>query len=86
MGKEPDKEDRRNDDPQDRGQQVKDTTGDKECPECGAPVDDVRATCPGCGYEYQADDYTDPEAGKEFIAGSAIDDEGREIPDHESGS
>ena len=59
--------------------------GDKKCPECGEPVIDVRATCPNCGYEYKDDDFSDKEAGSEFIAGSAIDDEGNEMPEHESG-
>ena len=66
--------------------EIQDTKGDKECPECGHPVDDVRATCPECGYEYKEDDYTDPDAGADFVAGSAIDDQGEEIPDHESGN
>lgn len=60
-------------------------TGDKECPECGEPVIDVRANCPNCGYEYKDDDYADKEAGSEFVAGSAVDDEGNEIPDDETG-
>lgn len=53
----------------------------KTCPECGEPVDDVRVTCPKCGREYTKDDYSDPDAGKEFVAGTAVDDEGNEIPD-----
>ncbi|HEX2051206.1 MAG TPA: zinc-ribbon domain-containing protein [Actinomycetota bacterium] len=53
----------------------------KTCPECGEPVDDVRVTCPKCGREYTDDDYSDPDAGKEFVAGTAVDDEGNEIPD-----
>lgn len=59
---------------------------DKTCPECGTPVDDVRATCRNCGYEYQESDYANPEAGSELITGSAVDDEGNEIPEHESGN
>jgi predicted RNA-binding Zn-ribbon protein involved in translation (DUF1610 family) len=59
--------------------------GDKKCPECGEPVIDVRATCPNCGYEYKEDDFSDKDAGQEFVAGSAVDDEGNEIPDHETG-
>jgi rubredoxin len=59
--------------------------GDKKCPECDEPIVDVRSSCPNCGYEYQESDYTDKEAGAEFVAGSAVDDEGNEIPDHESG-
>jgi hypothetical protein len=55
--------------------------GGKKCPECGEPIEDVRATCPNCGYEYKDEDYTDPEAGKEFIAGAAVDEEGQERPE-----
>jgi hypothetical protein len=58
---------------------------DKKCPECDEPIIDVRSSCPNCGYEYQESDYSDKEAGSEFVAGSAIDDEGNEIPDHETG-
>ena len=60
-------------------------TGDKECPECGEPINNVRANCPNCGYEYQDSDYDDQEAGAEFVSGSAVDDEGNEIPDDETG-
>lgn len=59
--------------------------GDKKCPECGEPIIDVRATCPKCGYEYKESDYSDKQAGEEFVAGSAVDDEGNEIPDDETG-
>ena len=59
--------------------------GDNECPECGEPIIEVRANCPNCGYEYKDSDYTDKEAGSEFISGSAVDDEGNEIPDDETG-
>ncbi len=59
--------------------------GDKECPECGEPIIEVRASCPKCGYDYKDEDFTDQEAGSEFIAGSAVDDEGNEIPDDETG-
>jgi predicted amidophosphoribosyltransferase len=52
--------------------------GDKECPECGAPVENVRMTCPKCGHEYKDEDYTDDEAGSEFRAGSALDESGEE--------
>ena len=55
----------------------------KTCPECGEPVDDVRATCINCGYEYTDEDHEDPEAGTEFVTGSQIDDEGNEMPDAE---
>lgn len=58
---------------------------DKKCPECDEPIIDVRSSCPNCGYEYQDSDYSDKEAGSEFVAGSAIDDEGNEVPDHETG-
>ncbi len=55
----------------------------KKCPQCGEPVDDVRATCINCGYEYKKEDHEDPEAGAEFVTGSQIDDEGNELPDEE---
>lgn len=51
---------------------------DKKCPECGAPIEDVRVSCPNCGYEYRESDYTDPEAGQDFVAGSEVDDQGNE--------
>ena len=57
-----------------------------ECPDCGAPIDNVRVTCPNCGRQYEKDDYSDTEEGNEFRAGSALDDEGKEDPDHESGN
>lgn len=60
--------------------------GDKECPECGEPIIDVRANCPNCGYEYKDSDYEDKEAGSEFLAGSAVDDEGNENPEDETGT
>lgn len=61
-----------------------DTLADeKKCPECGEPVDDVRATCINCGYEYKDEDHEDPDAGSEFVTGSQIDDEGNELPDEE---
>lgn len=56
---------------------------DKKCPECGEPVDDVRATCINCGYEYKDEDHEDKEAGAEFVTGSQIDDDGNELPDNE---
>lgn len=60
-------------------------TGEKKCPECGEPINNVRANCPKCGYEYKDSDYEDEDAGSEFVAGSAVDDEGNEVPDDESG-
>lgn len=57
--------------------------GEKTCPECGTPVDDVRATCINCGYEYSDEDHENPEAGNEFLSGSQVDDEGNELPDEE---
>jgi hypothetical protein len=56
---------------------------DKKCPECGEPVDDVRATCINCGYEYSDDDHEDSDAGSEFVSGSQIDEDGNELPDEE---
>lgn len=61
-------------------------TGDNKCPECGEPVIEVRANCPKCGYEYQDSDYSDKEAGSEFVSGSAVDDEGNELPEDETGT
>ncbi len=52
--------------------------GDKECPECGEPVEDVRMTCPNCGHEYSNEDYTVKDAGSEFRAGSALKESGEE--------
>ena len=60
-------------------------SGDNKCPECDEPIVDVRANCPNCGYEYKESDYGDKEAGSEFVAGSAVDDEGNEVPDDETG-
>ena len=61
-----------------------DTLADnKKCPECGAPVDDVRATCIDCGYEYKDEDHEDPDASHDFVSGSQVDDEGNELPEHE---
>ncbi|MDQ3939885.1 MAG: zinc-ribbon domain-containing protein [Actinomycetota bacterium] len=60
-------------------------SGDKKCPECGEPIIDVRASCPNCGYDYSKEDYTDEEAGSEFVAGSAVDEEGKELPEDETG-
>ena len=57
----------------------------KTCPECGEPIENVRATCPNCGYEYSDKDYDQPEAGSEFVTGSEIDESGEEILD-ESGA
>ena len=54
---------------------------DKKCPECGEPVDDVRATCINCGYEYKDEDHEDPDAGSDFVSGTQVDDEGNELPD-----
>lgn len=59
---------------------------DGKCPECGVPIIDVRSNCPSCGYEYKESDYGDKEAGSEFVSGSAVDDEGNEIPDDETGT
>lgn len=55
----------------------------KKCPECGEPVDDVRATCINCGYEYKEEDHEDSDAGAEFVTGSQIDEQGNELPDEE---
>jgi hypothetical protein len=56
-----------------------------KCPECGEPVEDLRATCANCGYEYKDEDYSDPEKGNEFLSGSNVDDEGEEITDEGPG-
>lgn len=61
-------------------------SGDKTCPECDQPIDNLRKTCANCGYEYQDSDYDDEEAGNEFIAGSNMDDEGNEITEEGPGA
>ena len=61
-------------------------SSDKECPECGEPIDNLRASCAECGYEYQEGDYDDKEAGNEYLSGSNIDDEGEEITDSGPGA
>lgn len=75
------------DEPNDDGAQDRrpdDTLAEnKKCPECGTPVDDVRATCINCGYEYGDEDHEDQEAGNEFMIGSQVDDQGNELPDEE---
>lgn len=66
----------------DDAQQGDDTISDsKKCPECGDPIENVRATCPNCGYEYQEGDYDQPDAGSEFNAGTEVDDSGNEQVD-----
>jgi hypothetical protein len=57
----------------------------KKCPDCGEPIDNLRATCPQCGYRYQESDYDEPEAGTEFEAGAALDESGEEDPDWDPG-
>lgn len=56
------------------------TSDSKKCPECGQPIEDVRATCSRCGYEYSEGDYDDDQAGREFVAGSQMDEKGDEAP------
>lgn len=58
----------------------------KKCPECDEPIDDLRVKCRNCGYDYKEDDYTDKDAGSEFTAGTAVDDEGNELPEDPSGN
>ena len=65
--------------------QEKEKSSDNKCPECGEPIDDLRASCPECGYEYDEKDYSDKEAGNEFLAGANVDDEGNEITDEGPG-
>ncbi|MQB01773.1 MAG: hypothetical protein GEU78_16080 [Actinobacteria bacterium] len=56
------------------------TSASKKCPECGEPVENVRATCPQCGYEYADTDYDDDDqAGREFVAGEHVDKDGNEV-------
>lgn len=50
-----------------------------KCPQCGAPIDNLRVTCPNCVYEYTEEDYTNPDEGTEFTAGAYVDDDGNEI-------
>ena len=64
-----------------RAQEDDTISTEKKCPECGAPVENLRKTCSACGYEYKSEDYDDTEAGSEFITGSEIDDQGNEIVD-----
>jgi hypothetical protein len=56
-----------------------------ECPECGEPIDNLRAQCPNCGRKYEDSDYDEPDAGNEFRAGAALDDKGAEQPDWDPG-
>lgn len=56
----------------------------KTCPECGEPVDNVRATCPSCGKEYGDKEYDDEDAGEEFMAGSLLNEDGTENTDPEA--
>jgi hypothetical protein len=73
------------DDTAEQKQQNDDTVSDsKKCPECGEPIENVRASCPNCGYEYSGKDYDQPDAGADFITGSEVDESGEEIVD-ESG-
>ena len=65
---------------------MSDTKSDHKCPECGTEIDDVRVTCANCGYEYKDSDYGDTEAGNELQAGTALDDDGKEVVDHPSGN
>ncbi|MDQ3963554.1 MAG: zinc ribbon domain-containing protein [Actinomycetota bacterium] len=67
-----------------RAKQDDTISSEKSCPECGAPVENLRKTCSKCGYEYKESDYDDTDAGSEFITGSEIDDQGNEVVD-ESG-
>ena len=53
----------------------------KQCPECGEPIENVRASCPNCGYEYKESDYDQPDAGTEFTAGVEVDGSGEEKAD-----
>jgi hypothetical protein len=57
----------------------------QKCPECGSPIDNLRAACPDCGYRYQDSDYDEPEAGSEFAAGAALDESGEEDPEWDPG-
>lgn len=81
MGNEPEQEQST-----DAGAGVQDTTIDKQCSECGAPVDDIRVTCPKCGAEYKPEDHEHKGMGHEFTAGTAVDEDGKEIPDHPTGN
>lgn len=82
MGEERQDQERSSDD----NSEIQDTTTEKKCSECGAPVDDVRVTCPKCGAEYKPEDHTSTDMGHEFTAGTAVDDEGNEVPDHPTGN
>lgn len=49
-----------------------------KCAECGAPVDNVRATCSNCGHEYEQSEYDQDDAGTELVAGVLVDEQGNE--------
>ena len=68
------------------GTQERSKSQGSTCPECGDPIDDLRASCKKCGYEYKDSDYSDTEKGNEFIAGTNMDDEGNEITDEGPGA
>ena len=77
--------DDKQDQQEEKRQQEDETISDlKKCPECDEPIENVRASCPNCGYEYKDSDYDQPDAGSDFIAGTEMDDSGKEIVD-ESG-
>jgi len=77
--------DKKDGDQQKDGASKGDSKGNS-CPECGEPIDNLRASCKECGYEYKDGDYTDTEAGNEFLSGSNIDDSGEEITDEGPGA
>lgn len=51
----------------------------RTCPECGTPVDNLRATCSKCGYEYAESEYDAPGAGREMVTGALVADDGSEL-------
>jgi membrane protease subunit (stomatin/prohibitin family) len=77
-------DEKRQDKDEARQEQDETISDSKKCPECGEPIENVRASCPNCGYEYKDSDYDQPDAGAEFVTGSEIDESGEEIVD-ESG-
>lgn len=50
----------------------------RSCPQCGAPVDNLRATCSNCGRAYEPGEYDQEGAGRDLVAGALVDEQGNE--------